>query len=143
MQVIDYVRETVNCLIHIAQSVFEYIDNNHPPLTSIQIEELNEFSDQFNSFYKDVLEILSQNVFENMDKLASQQQELIDLITKMNKRQLKRIKNQENGTKNSTLYINILSESKSLLLHTLHLLKAQKAFIQYSIKNGILGDAVK
>jgi len=135
VQVIDYLRETVNCMTYIAQSIFEYVDNNHPPLGPFQLEELKDFSNQVNSFYKEVHKILSQNKFENLDKLVLQQEELFDLIIKLNKRQLKRIKNKENGTKNSTLYMNILSESKNLLLHTIHLIKAEMAFVQYTKKN--------
>ncbi len=138
VQVIDYLSETVNCLIHIAHPIFEYIDNNHPPLSSAQIEDLKDFSIQLNKLFKDVRKILSESTFENIDKIVTRQQELMELIIKMNKRQLKRIKNQENGTKNSALYMNILSESKNLLLHTVHLIKATMAFVHYSLNNGTL-----
>lgn len=138
VQVVDYLRETVNCLTFISQPIFEYIDNNHAPPPRSQIEEIKELSSQLKKFFKEILNLLESGVFEDMEKLSQQQRDLLELITRNNKRLLKRIKNKETGTKNSTLYMNILSESKNLLLHALHLIKAQRAFLHYSINNGIV-----
>lgn len=56
----------------------------------------------------------------------------------MNKKQVKRIKKGESGTKTSLLYFNVLAETKNLMLYTLNILKAQRDFVIYSRENGIL-----
>jgi hypothetical protein len=45
---------------------------------------------------------------------------------------LKRIKKGEAGTKNGLLYLGVLAETKSLLLDTINLLKAERDFIIYN-----------
>jgi hypothetical protein len=60
-----------------------------------------------------------------------EQKDLIDRLTSLSKQQLKRIKNSESGTKNSTLYLNIMNETKNLLLFTVNLIKAQRDFLMF------------
>ncbi len=55
---------------------------------------------------------------------------------KLKKRQLKRIKSKQTGTKNSELILNTLTETKNLLLYTVNLLKAQRDFVEYSSEDG-------
>ena len=47
------------------------------------------------------------------------------------KRQLKRIKNKETSTRSSMLYLNILNETKTLVLQSRNLLKSQRYFLEH------------
>ncbi len=129
VQVLDYLKETVNSITHISGPIYNYLDNNHKPLQSDQKHELNELKNNIGSFFKSTIKILEEEGFMNIDKIVKEQQEILESITKINKRQLKRIKNQESGTKNSSLYLSMLSETKSLLLFTVNLIKAQRDFL--------------
>ena len=66
--------------------------------------------------------------YSGFDTLIDHQQELLKQVGQLNRTQLKRIKKGESNTKNSLLYIGILSETKNLLLHTVNLLKAERDF---------------
>ncbi len=46
------------------------------------------------------------------------------------KKQIKRIKANEAGTRNSVLYLGILNETKNFLLDTINLLKSHRDFIR-------------
>ncbi|KPK86367.1 MAG: hypothetical protein AMS27_05175 [Bacteroides sp. SM23_62_1] len=135
VQVLDYLKETANSITHITQPVFEYIDNNHPPLSEDQRSELTGFNNEMTSFFKKSVKLLKEGNYKNLDGLIKNQKNLLDDTYKIQKRQLKRLKRQESGTKNSVLYIGILNESKNLLLHSVNMIKAQKDFLEFNIQN--------
>ena len=72
---------------------------------------------------------LKEKGFVDINGILIEQKKLIDRLTTISKKQLKRIKNSESGTKNSTLYLNIMNETKNLLLFTVNLIKAQRDFL--------------
>ncbi|MFC2115723.1 inorganic phosphate transporter [Bacteroidota bacterium] len=135
VQVLDYLRETAHCLTFIAEPVFTYIDNNHPALIKVQQAELKEIAEEINSFFSDTIQSIKNSNFENLADLNDTQQTLLEKITKLKKIQLKRIKNRETGTKNSSLYLNTLTETKNLLLYAVNLLKAQRDFVMYNTED--------
>ena len=143
VQVLDYLKETANCLTHTAQPVFEYIDNNHPPLSEDQRTELSALSIEFESFFKASIKLLKDEYFKKIDELIKEQKKLLEEIARLQKRQYKRIKRQESGTKISVLYINILNESKNLLLHSVNMIKAQRDFLEFNIQNGFQSESGK
>ena len=136
VQVLDYLRETAHCLTFIADPVAKYIDNNHPPLRKEQQDDLNELSEQVNTFFSDIIQAIKNSDFTDLNQILENQQSLLDAIMKLKKRQLKRIKSGETGTKNSELILNTLTESKNLLLYVINLIKAQRDFSEYNIENG-------
>ena len=129
VQVLDYLRETVNAITHISTPIFNYIDNNHKPLLPDQKQELNELKSNIDKFFQSNIKLLEEEKYKNIDGIIKEQHQLLDSIAKINKRQLKRIRTQESGTKNSTLYLNVMSETKNLLLFTVNLIKAQRDFL--------------
>jgi Na+/phosphate symporter len=145
VQVLDYLRETAHCLTFIADPVFEYINNHHPSLNKDQQEELRDTAQEVNEFFTEVIKIIKKEEYGVLDKAVSKQAELLETFTKLKKKQLKRIRNRETGMKNSTIFLNTLTESKNLLLYTINLLKAQRDFVAYSRENGkkvLLGPSI-
>ena len=65
-----------------------------------------------------------------MDQVISKQEDLLELIETYRKTQMKRLKHDEVGAKNSMLYLGLLHETKNLLLHVVNLTKAQRDFVQ-------------
>jgi Na+/phosphate symporter len=134
VQVLDYLRETAHCLTFIAEPVFTYIDNNHPPLIKDQKQELNELADQVNAFFSSVIQSIKNSDYEQIGRISETQQELLESLTKLKKKQLKRIKRRDTGTRNSELFLNTLNESKNLLLYSVNLLKAQRDFVRHNAR---------
>ena len=56
---------------------------------------------------------------------------MLNLIDKLKKRQIKRIKNSESGTKVSMLYLNSLEEIKNIVLLSHHMVKSHMDFVTY------------
>jgi len=129
VQVLDYLKEIVNSITYISNPIFDYVDNGHKPLQDDQAIELKGLKESILRFFNSSILVFKEKGYLNIESLLIEQHELLESVTKLSKRQLKRIKNQESGTKNSTLYLNILSETKSLLLFTINLVKAQRDFL--------------
>jgi phosphate/sulfate permease len=143
VQVLDYIREIAHCLRYIAEPVFDHIDNHHPPLLKEQIKDIDNLNDSVLNFYNSVVIIDKELHFENIDKLIAKQQTILDLINKIKKKQVKYIKAELVGTKITMLYLNLLSETKNLLLHTINMVKAHRDFIISDKNKKIIKSQVK
>ncbi len=132
VQVVNYLKETVNALTYLSKPVYTYIDNNHKPLIEGQEKELSQLKEDINNFFNSTILVLKEKGFVDIEGILVEQKALIERLTAINKQQLKRIKNLESGTKNSTLYLNIMNETKNLLLFTVNLIKAQRDFLVFN-----------
>ena len=73
--------------------------------------------------------MIKQNDYTNVPEAIEKQQVILNLLNDSRKKQIKRIKQNEVGTRNSVLFLAILNEGKNIMLHTINLLKAQRDFI--------------
>ncbi len=131
VQVLDYLREIAHSLTYITRPAFDHFDNQHNGFNSDQNKELKEFNTKIQGLFKDVLKHIEQNKFKDIQKSYDIQNEILELIQKVRKNQVKRIKNADAGTKNSILFLSIVSETKNLILFTINLLKAHRDFVVY------------
>jgi len=129
VQILDYIREMAHCLRYLSDSIYEYLDNNHPPLISDQVKDLYELNESVNEFFDETLRISKKQNFKEIEKLIAQQQSILDLIAKIKKKQIKYIKADLVGTRNTLMYLNLLSESKNLILHTINMVKSHRDFL--------------
>lgn len=129
VQTLDYLREIAHCLTYISQPIYEHIDNNHPPLIKEQVKDLHLLNEEINSLLNDIVTTFRKQNFKDINKLILHQRAILDLIAKIKKRQLKLIKDEIIGTRNAMLYLNLLSESKNLVLYAINLLKSHRDFI--------------
>ncbi len=129
VQMMDYKREMAHANHFIIEPIITYSNNNHKPFTAEQNAELLKLAAQMDNFFKNALDIIKENKFENIESLITEREKIFDVLVKLEKNQIKRIKNKEVNTRNSLLYFKINAESKNLLLHTVNMLKAQRDFI--------------
>ncbi len=129
VQVVDYLSEATKALVHITRPCFDHIDNNHEGMTKEQIEDLMDINDEVEKIYRHINQMLKSNDFSDIDQVLEQRDHLFESIAEAIKRQLKRIKNRETSTRSSMLYLNILSETKTLVLQSRNLLKSQRYFL--------------
>ena len=129
VQILDYIREIAHCLKYISDPVYDHLDNNHPPLIPEQIKDLHELNEAIASFYDEVLRISKKQDFRNLESLIAQQQAILEFILKMKKKQIKFIKSEQAGTRNILMYLNLLAESKNLVLFTLNMVKSHRDFL--------------
>jgi hypothetical protein len=137
VQIMDYLRETAHCMTFITQPVFEHVDNNHAPLKSFQSDDLRQFMEKMEMLFKQITEMLTKGSYKSMENITNKVFSMIDDITKMKKKQIKSIKKDSISTRTSLLYLDVLTESKNLLLYINNLLKASRDFSEHNRKNGL------
>ncbi|MCD6661531.1 MAG: inorganic phosphate transporter [Lentimicrobium sp.] len=128
VQAIDYLREINHCISYITVPSYEHVENNHKPLIPVQIEELSRLNGEVSLLFGEVTHMLTKKNYEDFDLLVARQQNIHRIVEEARKKQVKRIKNSETGTRNSILYLNILAEVKNLTLFMLNLLKSSRDF---------------
>lgn len=129
VQVVDYLREIAHSLSFITKPAFDHIDNNHKGLLKEQVVELKSINYEVSALFSSINRIINEQTFDEIPDIIKQQQQVIELLNSVRKKQIKRIKNGEATTRNSDLYLGILNETKNLLLQTINLLKAERDFI--------------
>lgn len=126
VQMLDYLREVSHCMSYISNPAFEHINNNHKGMINSQKEDLLLLDKEIQTFFADILLHIENKNFNQTEKIILEQHTIINLIEHLRKKQVKRIKNNETGTKNSILYFNILNETKNLMLYTINFYKAER-----------------
>ena len=123
VQVVAYMKEMCNSLMHIVQPAYNHLDNNHP-LDKEQTTQLKDFNDKASEFFNFVINLLKNRNLENMDELGLRRDEMINLANDILLNRIKILKKTQKGVKVSVTYMEMLSETKSLLLNVVQLVKA-------------------
>lgn len=135
VEVLDYMREILHSISFINEPILEHVDNNHKPLLPAQLNEFKQLHLQLNVLGKMIVEAITHHNYDGQEKVIVQMEKMIASIEKLNKTQLKRLKASEVGTKNSVLYLNILNETKNMVLQLVNLYKSQRDFVDVSRKH--------
>jgi phosphate/sulfate permease len=129
VQSVDYLREIAHCLNFIVHPAFEHIDNNHSGLDPVQTKELTELSKGLSELYKEIIARIKAKDYQALSDVIQKQQALLENIREMRIAQIKRLKEDDSHTRTKLLYLDIIAESKNLLLYSINLLKSQRDFI--------------
>ncbi|MFP4287954.1 MAG: inorganic phosphate transporter [Bacteroidales bacterium] len=128
VQVLDYLREIAHCINFIVEPIYEHIDNNHPAFNDNQEQKFDLLSQKITSFFQDAVVILKEKKYDKLPDLIKYNNELLDNIEQIKVFQIKLIKEEKVGTRNSMVVFNLLTETKNILLHTVNVLKSHRDF---------------
>jgi len=134
VQVVAYLKEMSNSLYHVVQPAFNHLDNNHPT-DKEQADILKAFNERTGEFFNYIINILEERNFDKMDDLTHRRDELIEMANNILRSRIKILKKTRKGVKISVTYIEMLSETKNLLLNVVQLVKAD-AQLQDSLVRG-------
>ena len=123
VQVVENMKEMTNSLNHIIQPAFNHLDNNHP-LDKEQAEQLKEFNDSASEFFKYVIGILENRGSYNSEELNTRRDELMAKVDEIQLNRIKILKKTQKGVKMSVTYLDMLNETKNLILNVAKLAKA-------------------
>ena len=87
-----------------------------------QYKDLMEIDDRLNLMYSEIIEIFNAKRFERISIVLAQRQEIMGLISEKIEAQIDRTRLEESSPKNTTLYFNILLETKDLVNSTMNLM---------------------
>lgn len=133
VQELDYLRETAHCMEFLAQPLFKHIDNNHPIFPEELMTEVLELAEETSNLFNHVVQTIKSDKYEDLPEIIEKQQQILDRIKKLRKKQIKMIRNEtiQMKTRTSTLFLDFLNESKNLLLFLVNTLKAHRDFVQH------------
>ena len=130
VQVVDYLNEMTKSLMHVTRESYAHIDNNHEGLTRIQADDLMNVNSDVDLIYSRILYMLSSGDYTNIDHVLDLRDRLFTRIAELTREELARINAGESNAKSGMLYLNILSETKSMILQSRNLLKSQRHYME-------------
>jgi Na+/phosphate symporter len=130
VQVVDYLNEMTKSLVHITRPSFDHIDNNHEGLTRTQTEDLIGVNTDVDVIYQRILYMLSSGDYSDIDHVLDMRDQLFNRIAELTKTELVRIHEGKSNSKAGMLYLNILAETKTMVLQSRNLLKSQRYYME-------------
>ena len=130
VQVVDYLNEMTKSLVHITRPSFDHIDNNHEGLTRTQTEDLIGVNTDVDIIYQRILYMLSSGDYSDIDHVLDMRDQLFARIAYLTKSELVRIHEGQSNSKAGMLYLNILAETKTMVLQSRNLLKSQRYYME-------------
>ena len=132
VQVVDYISETSKALLHIARPCYKHVDNNHTGLSKEQVYELKRINDRVEEIFGEINNMLRTRSFENMESVMTKRDELFDLIDEVMQNQLRRLRDNGGSSSANMLFFNILTETKTMVLHSRNIMKSLEHFVEPS-----------
>ena len=136
VQIVDYLCEVSKALLHCTRPAYEHINNNHRGLTGPQIKDLKTINDKVDEIFAKVSDMLNRKDFSGLDDVMHMRDDLFGIIADTIKRQIKRVQEDpQASTRASALFLNILGETKTMILQARNLIKSEAYFLN-AIKEG-------
>ena len=129
VQALDHLNEAVASLQQFTDFIFSYVDNNHTPLTVDQTSDLKEVHQEMLKLLNDVSLMLKTSNYSKFDFTVVAQEQLLQLIARATKRQIKRAQRNQTRTRSSILYLNLLQEIRFMAVQLRALANDQRNFV--------------
>jgi len=123
IMVLANLTDVVQSLEFIAKKSFKHIDNNHKPLSKSQISDLNEIQTTFDGMLVSVEQAFTSKSFGDLSTCLDQEDAILALISDKIDAQIARTRKEEVSPKNTTLYFNLLLETKDLVKAVMRLVE--------------------
>ena len=129
VQVVDYISETSKALLHITRPCYKHVDNNHTGLSKEQVYDLKRINDRVEDIFGEINNMLRTRSFEQMDSVLNMRDEMFDLIDEVMQNQLRRLRDTGGSSSANMLFFNILTETKTMILHSRNIMKSLEHFV--------------
>ena len=113
--VLAYLTDVAQSLEYIAKKSYKHVDHNHKPLRYNQIKDLQEIQAFISELLTKIEKIFSDKDFKQLELVLKSRKEALDLISTKIDEQISRTRTEESSPKNTTLYFNLLLETKDLV----------------------------
>ena len=129
VQVVDYISETSKALLHITRPCYKHVDNNHTGLSKEQVYDLKCINDRVEEIFGEINTMLRTRSFDSMEKVLNMRDEMFDLIDEVMQNQLRRLRDTGGSSSANMLFFNILTETKTMILHSRNIMKSLEHFV--------------
>ena len=115
IMVLANLTDVVQSLEFIAKKSYKHIDNNHSSLSKGQIKDLKEIQTELSSIVSGIEQAFVNKEFGDLGKCLEQETRILNIISEKIDIQIVRTRKDEVSPKNTTLYFNLLLETKDLV----------------------------
>ncbi len=129
VQVVDYISETSKALLHITRPCYKHVDNNHTGLSKEQVYDLKRINDRVEEIFGEINAMLRTRSFDSMEVILNKRDEMFDLIDEVMQNQLRRLRDTGGSSSANMLFFNILTETKTMILHSRNIMKSLEHFV--------------
>ncbi|CAI8241758.1 MAG: Uncharacterised protein [Flavobacteriaceae bacterium] len=120
--ILAYLTDMTQSLDFISKKSFRHVNNNHRKLKFTQIKDLQEIDNSLDGLLVEIEEIFNSRNFEGIEAVLSKKEEISTLISDKITTQIDRTRTEEESPKNTSLYFNILLETKDLVSSIMNLI---------------------
>ncbi len=121
--VLAYLTDIAQSLEFISKKSYKHVNNNHKKLRYKQINELREIDDTLEGLLNEIVEVFDSRKFERISYVIARKEEVMNNLTEKIQTQIDRTRTEESSPKNTTLYFNILLETKDLVTSIMNLME--------------------
>ncbi len=124
IQLLSHFDEISNALQHIIQPCFDHIDNLHTCFGGEQRSDIEYLSEAVDKFLE--VQIAKFNSTEPFDlqALLAERDEFFVLVNKVLNNQVHRVAEQDLSSRGTMLYLTIINETKTMIIHSTSMVKA-------------------
>ena len=115
IMVLANLTDVVQSLAFISKKSFKHIDNNHSGLSKGQINDLKEIQSDLSTVVSAIERAFVNKEFSDLGSYLEQENLIVALISEKVDIQIARTRKEEVSPKNTTLYFNLLLETKDLI----------------------------
>ena len=134
-KIIASIQEVHTNLRNISQRCYEHIDNNHSKPSQEEIKDLNKLAEMLNERINITRQILAHRDFNELSELKSSAEKFDTMLEQLDENEFDRIKQSTTTSRNSLLFLGILSDSENMSNHITGLVNSmRKAFRGNAIK---------
>lgn len=123
LDILGYLQDMTQSLEYISKVSHKHVNNNHKKLKFSQIKELKDLDEKLETLFLTTQSAFETRSFEKIGELLSQKTLMFNLVKEKIQKQVERTRNEESSPKNTTLYFNLLLETKDLLTAIMNLLE--------------------
>ena len=113
--ILAYLTDIAQSLDFISKKSYKHVNNQHQKLKFNQFKDLQEIEDRLGLLFKEIIDVFMSRKFERISFVIAQKQDLINFISEKIDAQIERTRTEESSPKNTTLYFNILLETKDMI----------------------------
>ncbi|MDX1461413.1 MAG: inorganic phosphate transporter [Marinirhabdus sp.] len=121
--ILGYLTDMAQSLEFIAKKSYKHVNNNHRKLKFNQIKDLQEIDQTLSGLLGEIEEVFNSRKFERISFVIARKPELEAMLNEKIQKQIERTRNEESSPKNTTLYFNLLLETKDLVNGMMNLME--------------------
>ncbi|MGM0377503.1 MAG: inorganic phosphate transporter, partial [Bacteroidota bacterium] len=133
IQALDYLTELGNTLSAMSHPVYQHVKNQHKGLVDYQKEGLTGLQEEITAFFNFMVHLEKDKKFTMVPELSQRQKNIFALIENLRLDHIRQIRTGKGKTRINIIYMELLGETKNLIVYSLNLLKSLRNFFNASL----------